>query len=172
MTARSVTAFLVVLVLVLAACDDASVELSTTSSVLSGTTEPPAADTTTTTTVDDGEDTTSTTLRGETVGTYEVAARLSDENGETLYIVIPPGAYTDVDLENFIGDLKEADPELWGAEVFDDPAAVESFQVAEDERSAEQQVELDDHHLISLLNGDTVRFQGPFKELGEYVIGS
>ena len=84
----------------------------------------------------------------------------------------PPGAYTEVDLENFIGDLKEADPELWGAEVFDDEDAIQAFVIPEDQRTAEQQTLVDEHHFVSLVNGDTIRFQGPFSEFGEAIIGS
>ena len=170
MKSRTLIAVLAMLSMVVAACDDGAVELSTTSSLISGTTEPPASETTTTTSSDE-TGSTSTTLRGENVSSFDQVARLSDENGETLVIVIPPGAYTDVDLENFIGELRESNPELWGAEVFDDVAAAEAFQVAEGDRTADQQVLLDDHHFISL-SGDTVRFQGPFAEFGEYIIGS
>ena len=86
--------------------------------------------------------------------------------------MIPPGAYTEIDLENFIGDLKEADPELWGAEVFDDEDAIQAFVIPENQRTAEQQALVDDHHFVSLINGDTIRFEGPFSEFGEAIIGS
>ncbi|MBW3666952.1 MAG: hypothetical protein KY394_05085, partial [Actinobacteria bacterium] len=88
------------------------------------------------------------------------------------YIVIPPGAYTDIDLEGFVGDLKESDPDLFGAEVFDDPEAVQAFVIPEDQRTESQQQLLDDHHLVSLVGGDTIRFQGPFEDIGEHIIGS
>lgn len=158
------------LALLAAACTAEQAELSTTSSLLTGTTEAVTAETTTSTTV--AGDTTPTTLVGETVATYEVVARISSDNGETLYIVIPPGAYTDVDLRNFVGELKESDPGLFGAEVFDDPDAVQAFVIPEDQRTEPQQQLLDDHHLISLVGGDTIRFEGPFEEMGEHIIGS
>jgi hypothetical protein len=119
---------------------------------------------------DDG--TTSTILRGETVASYDVAVRIATDNGEILYIVVPPGAYTDVDLENFLGDLLEGNPDLWGAEVFDDEDAVQAFVIPEDQRTEEQQELLDDHHFVSLIGGDTMKFQGPFAEFGEFIIGS
>jgi hypothetical protein len=86
--------------------------------------------------------------------------------------VIPPGAYTDVDLENFIGDLREGQPDLWGAEVFDEENAVQAFVIPEAQRTEEQQGILDQHHLVSLVGGDTIKYQGPFSELGESLIGS
>ena len=170
MKTRLSVVLLVVISLFVVACDSGTVELSTTSSVLSGTTEPaPAAGTTTR----DTEDVqTTTTLRGETIGSYEVLVRLFGDNGETFHILIPEGAYTDVDLENFIGDLIEDAPELWGAEVFDSEDALQAFVIPEDQRTEEQQALIDEHHFVSLVNGDTIRYQGPFLEFGEFVIGS
>jgi hypothetical protein len=153
--------------ILLVACDSGETTLSTGSTLI--TTTPDDTNVTSTTAV---VDETSTTIRGQTVTEYEVVARLSTANGEVLHIVIPMGGYTDVDLENFIIDLKEADPELWGAEVFDDPGAPAAFAVDEAERSAEQETLLDQHHLVSLVAGETIRFQGPFAELGDTVIGS
>lgn len=160
----------VALALLAAACT-AEAELSTTSSVITGTTEAVTAATTTSTTAA-GETTATTLIQGETVSEWEVVARISSDNGETLYIVIPPGAYTDIDLESFVGQLKESDPQLFGAEVFDDPDAVQAFVIPEGQRTEPQQQMLDDHHLVSLVGGDTIRFQGPFEEMGEHIIGS
>ena len=173
MKSRNIAAALLAFGLVVGACDDGTVELSTTSSLVTGTTETPDQDGSTTTSPgEDNGDQTEVTLVGETVGAFEIMVRISGDNGETLHIVIPPGAYTEIDLENFIGDLKEADPELWGAEVFDDEDAIPAFVIPEDQRTAEQQVLVDDHHFVSLVDGDTIRFQGPFSEFGEAIIGS
>jgi hypothetical protein len=163
--------FLVAFAMLVAACEGEQAELSTTSSLITGTTETPGQ--VATTSVAEVEATTTTTiLRGETVASYEIAVRISTDNGEIFYIVIPPGAYTDVDLENFVGDLLEANPGLWGAEVFDDEAAVQAFVIPEDQRTEEQQGLLDENHFVSLIGGDTMKFQGPFAEFGEFVIGS
>ena len=170
MKTRWSVVLLVVISLFVVACDSGTVELSTTSSVVSGTTEP--APGTGTTTLDTEDVQTTTTLRGETIGSYEVLVRLFGDNGETFHILIPEGAYTDVDLENFIGDLIEDAPELWGAEVFDSEDALQAFVIPEDQRTEEQQALIDEHHFVSLVNGDTVRYQGPFLEFGEFVIGS
>lgn len=170
MKSRTLLAFLAALAVVTAACDSDEAALSTTTSVITGTTEAPESDTTTTT---DGVDaTTSTTLVGETVSGHEVVARISTDNGEVLHIVIPEGAYTDVDLVNFIGDLKEADPDLWGVEVFDDPDAAEAFTTPEEERTEAQAQALEDHHFVTLTNGDRVVFRGPFSEFGEFILAS
>ena len=170
MAPRTLIFLLVALGILAAACDSGEAELSTTSSLVTGTTETPSQATTTTTTPE--EVTTTTLLRGETVASYEIAVRISTDNGEIFYVVIPSGAYTDVDLENFVGDLLEANPGLWGAEVFDDEAAVQAFVIPEDQRTEQQQVLLNESHFVSLIGGDTVKFQGPFAEFGEFVIGS
>ena len=115
---------------------------------------------------------TGTTIRGQTVTDYQTVARLSTANGEVLHIVIPIGGYTDIDLYNFIADLKEADPDLWGAEVFDDPEAATAFATAEGERSEAQATLVRNHHLVSLVSGDTIRYQGPFTSFGESTLGS
>ncbi len=171
MKSRSLLTLLVVLGVVIAACDSGETELSTTTSVVSGTTEAPEPDATTTTT-GGGDSETPTTLVGETVAGHEVVSRIPTDNGEILHIVIPVGAYTDVDLVNFLGDLKEADPELWGVEVFGDPAAPEAFDLPEGERTEEQRQLLDDQHFVTLTNGDLVIFRGPFSEFGEFILGS
>lgn len=170
MASRTLIFLLVALGMLAAACDSGEAELSTTSSLVTGTTETPGQATTTTTTLE--EVTTTTPLRGETVASYEIAVRISTDNGEIFYVVIPSGAYTDVDLENFVGDLLEANPGLWGAEVFDDEEAVQAFVIPEDQRTDQQQDLLDESHFVSLIGGDTVKFQGPFAEFGEFVIGS
>lgn len=166
---RALVPLALALALLAAACNNEEAELNTTSSLVTDTTE--GAEEAETTTTEGGEATT-TTLRGETVDTYEVRARISTDNGETLYIVIPPGAYTDVDLEGFVGDLKESDPQLFGAEVFDDETAMQAFLIPEDQRTEVQQQAVADHHLVSLVGGNTIVFRGPFEEFGEQVIGS
>jgi hypothetical protein len=168
---RALVPLALALALLAAACNNEEAELATTSSLITGTSEAAeTADTTTTTT--GGGDATTTALRGETVATWEVRARISSDNGETLYILIPPGAYTDVDLEGFVGDLKESDPQLFGAEVFDDETAMQAFLIPEDQRTEVQQQAVADHHLVSLVGGNTIVFRGPFEEFGEQVIGS
>lgn len=172
MTSKSVVVLLATLSLVLVACDSDPSALSTTSSVVTGTTELPSGDTTTTTDGSADPGTTPTTLVGETVTSYEVAVRIPSDNGEILYILVPEGAYTDVDLENFIGDLIDADPNLWGIEVFDDGQAVQAFSTPSDERTEAQKTLLSEHHFVSLIGGDTLKYRGPFSEFGEFIIGS
>jgi hypothetical protein len=168
---RSLVSLVLALALLTVACNQEPAQLNTTSSLITGTTEAAVTGEDTTTTTESDANTT-TTLRGQSVSNYTVVARLSSDEGETLYIVIPEGAYTDVDLEQFVGDLKESDPQLYGAEVFDDGDAVQAFGIPEAQRTEAQQQLLDDHHLISLVGGNTIVFRGPFEDLGQTVIGS
>lgn len=156
--------------LVVSACDNGDVEpeLATTSSLVGQTTAP---DPDTTTTVG-GDEMTTTTLVGQTVDSYEVVLRESTDDGETLYIVVPPGDYTAIDLENFLGDLIEGDNDLQSVEVFDDEAALDSFLKDESEQTAGDLSAIDAHHLVSLVDAHTIRFQGPYADEGEYAIGS
>jgi hypothetical protein len=161
-----------VLLLAVAACDgEETTDLSTTSSlVASPTTAAGGAETTTS--VGAGGEATSTTLRGETVSGYEVVARESDTAGETLYILVPPGAYTDVDIENFVVGLVDEGTVSFGAEVFDDPGAVDAFRKPEAERTEGETQLIDEHHFASVQNGTTVVFRGPFDASPDFVIGS
>ena len=143
--------------------------MSTTSSVIAGQSTTAEA---TTTSVAGGGGGATTTLVGESVGTYEIVARESDTGGETLFIVIPPGAYTDVDIENFMLDLLESNTDMYGAEVFDDEDAALAFVVEEALRTDEQKALLDRHHFLSLIGRDGIEFRGPFSDFPGGAIGS
>jgi len=160
------------LVLALAACDDGeTTDISTTSSLVSSPTTGGGGDSTTTT-VATGGDTTSTTLVGQQVAGYEVVARVSDPAGETLFIVIPPGAYTDVDIENFVVGLVDSGEITYGAEIFDDNGAVDAYRKPEAERTEGETQLIEQHHFASVQNGTTFVYRGPFADSGEFVIGS
>lgn len=163
-----VLAGLVVMAMFLSACDSEEAELTTTSTLV---TEAPAPADSTTTTVAPSEATTSTTV-GSSVASFEVVAREAGDAGDIVYIVIPQAAYTDVDMENFVGDLLEDGIATWGAEIFDDIVALEAYQKDEADRTEEEVELIDQHHFVSLVNGDTIRFQGPFEASGEILIGS
>jgi len=149
------------------ACDGGETALTTTSSLITG-----SGDGTSSTTAVIPDDQTSTTLVGEQVASYEIVAREPGTDGETVFVVIPPGTYTDVDLENFVGDLYDSGTATYGAEIFDDAAAVDAYLKAEADRSPEEVALIEQHHFVSLVGGTTIRFQGPFAESGEFVLGS
>lgn len=167
-------ALIAVLALVGVACDGDDPELSTESTIVTGgtgTTTPPG---TATTTDGAGGATTAppTTLVGQTVAEHDVVNEVENDDGVERHVVIPDGAYTDIDIENFVIDLLEQYPDLYGAEVFDDAAAAEAFLVPEAERTEEQTTLLEDHHFVSLTGRARIDFRGPFAEFPGGAIGS
>ena len=157
------------------ACNGDDAELTTDSTVISGATTQPSDDATATTTgSDDGGDpaSPSTTLVGEAVAEYEVVHEIPNENGVAQHIVIPDGAYTDVDLQNFVFDLLEANPDLYGLEIFRDEAAAEAFLTPEAERTEEESELLEQHHFVSVTGRARIDFRGPFSEFPGGAIGS
>lgn len=157
----------------LAACSDDEAQITTT------TVDASLLTTTTSTTPAPGDDQTATTGSADTtavpsdeVESWEVISRQSTEDGETLYILIPPGNYSDVSMENFLGDLLADETAVAGVEVFDDRAALDAALKAEDERTADELQAIEDHHLVSLVDGREVAFQGPMSDYDDFVIGS
>lgn len=167
------TVFILALGLVAVGCSDDDPELSSDSTIITGGTNAPAPSTTV---ESDGEGTSGTspptTLVGETVTEFDVVARFPNDNGEERYYVIAEGAYTDVDLENFVIDLIEADDELYGAEIFNNAAAAEAYQVDSADRTDEQVVLIEQHHYVTLVGRDRIEFNGPFAEFTGGAIGS
>lgn len=168
--AIKITALLGSLLLVLAACDsDGEAELTTTSSSIVGATTVPSSGSDG---GDSGEDTTTTSLVGEAVASHEVVLRESNDDGEVLYIVIPGGDYTDIDLENFVGNLMENDEDVTSVEVFDSAEAVDVFLLEESEQTATDLVLINEHWLVSLVDGNRIIYRGPYEDSGEIAIGS
>ncbi|HEU4318695.1 MAG TPA: hypothetical protein VFS66_01295 [Acidimicrobiia bacterium] len=160
-------------VLALAACDSGDAELSTDSTIITGGTNAPAA--TTTTTPSDGGtsgSSPSTTLVGEPVAAYDVVQRTPNDNGEAVIVVIPEGAYTDVDLENFVIDLLESDENIYGAEVFGDETAVEAFLIDPASLTEEQTALIERYHYVTVVGRDRIEYRGPFAEFPGGAIGS
>lgn len=157
----------------LAACTGDDPELSTNSTLVTEGTN--AAAPTTTATSGDGAGSTvspSTTLAGQSVDSYEVVATIPNDRGVSQHIVIPNGAYTDVDLENFVIDLIESNSDLYGAEIFDNADAAAAFAVEVDERSEDENALLERHHFVSLMGRERIEFRGPFADFPGGAIGS
>jgi hypothetical protein len=166
-------AVLAVLALFIVACDGDDPELSTDSTIVTGPTNTQPATGGTTTTTPGGDGTSPpTSLTGEQVSEYEVVNEIENDNGVERHIVIPNGAYTDVDLENFVIDLIEEQPDLHGAQIFDDAAAAEAYLVPEADRTEEEQQLLDRHWFVTLTGRARLDFRGPFAEFPGGAIGS
>lgn len=160
---------LAVAILVVVACtgDESS---PTTTVAGSGNTLPSGGEGTTSST-SPGE-ATETTLAGRAVDTYRIAKSEETLNGLEVHLVIPRAGYTDVDLENFIRDFRDATPGLWGAQIFDSDEAQAAYLVAEALRTEEQRTLITRHHLLTLDQGETLIWRGPFSSLGQSIIGS
>jgi hypothetical protein len=167
---------LVVIMLAVIACtgSEEEVELTTTTStmpeVASGTSEPEEEATTTTTSADT---TTTETVAGQPVEDHRVVVRTDGPDGNLLWIVVEPGDYTSVDVENFVfGLLDSSDTAIWEIHVFDDEAALNAGRVGPDDRTADEQELVDAHYLASITEGVVLTFQGPYAEFGGAVFGS
>ncbi|HZD23907.1 MAG TPA: hypothetical protein VE569_10975 [Acidimicrobiia bacterium] len=169
-------AVLIAVGLVVVACNSDDVELSTGSTIITGATNVGATSSTTTMSGPDSassnQESTASTLVGETVAEFSVVARFPNDNGVERHYVIPNGAYTDVDLRNFIIELIESDNELYGAEVFDSTEAAEAFLVDEADRTEEDNELLDRHWFVTLEGRDRIVFRGPFSDIPGGAIGS
>lgn len=171
MMRRSAIALSVVVAFALTACDSEEAQITTT-------TVDAALLTTTTTTSDTTDPSETSQTTGTTqppadqVESYEVISRESTEQGETLYILVPPGDYSGVTMENFLGNLLEEDPAVSGAEIFDNRAALDAALKPEGERTEEETQLIEQHHLVTLQQGRQVNFQGPLSDYEDFVIGS
>ena len=103
---------------------------------------------------------------------YRVVRQESTRDGSLLFLEIPPGDYTDVDLENLVWSVIEERDGLYELHVVDNREAVAVLVKATEARSSEEAELLDRHYLVSLLEGSILRFQGPFANLDGFIIGS
>lgn len=165
-----------VVALLVVACSSDDADLTTESTIITGPTDTQSGSggvtSTTTGSGGDGSTGASTTLVGEAVSSYQVVHEIPNENGVAKHIVIPNGAYTDVDLQNFVFDLLEADPDLYGIEIFDDADAAEAFLTPEEERTEEEASLLERHHFVTVTGRARIDFRGPFSESPGGAIGS
>ena len=165
-------------VVMVAACSPEEAELTTTTTTTpTETTTTESTDDSTTTTIEDDDENENGGEDGDAstpaISDYEIVVRASATGGETLWILIEPGDYTDIDLENLIRELvDESDATLAGINVFDDRDALEAGRVDPNARTDEEQELVDDHFLVSLVDGAVIRFQGPYEEFGETAVGS
>lgn len=169
-----------------AACggDDGPALVTTTSRVVTTaapTTEPDpdtmTTSTTTTTATDEPWSTagSSSTTVAEGEGgeiPFRVARQESTRDGTVLHLEVPPGDYTDVDLENLVLSIYEERDDLYELHVLDSREAVSALLTPESERTPEQRTLLESHYLVSFLEGAILRFQGPFANLDGYIVGS
>ena len=116
-------------------------------------------------------ETTSTTNPNVVAGvpSYEVVERVEADQGEEIVVVVEPGTYTNVELQNLVFDIVDRFSPL-AAVVVDDPAAANL--VFAEERSAEDDAFLEEHTFLELIDGVDVTFKGPYSDLADLVVGS
>ncbi len=103
---------------------------------------------------------------------FRVARQESTRDGTVLHLEVPPGDYTDVDLENLVLSIYEERDDLYELHVLDSREAISALLTPESERTSEQKALLESHYLVSFLEGAILRFQGPFANLEGYIVGS
>lgn len=100
---------------------------------------------------------------------YEVVHRLIEDNRETLVVVVEPGTYSNVELENLVYDIVERFTPS-AAIVVDDRDAADL--AALEERTEEQQADLDAHTFLRIERGVEVTFYGPYADFPGLTVGS
>nr|MDE0502036.1 hypothetical protein [bacterium] len=177
-----ILAGLAILATATACGDDDPALVTTTSRVVTTaapTTEPDPttteADPTTTTADEPGSATEPPSTTTEEEGgeiSFRVVRQESTRDGSVLHVEVPPGDYTDVDLENLVLAMYEEREDLYELHVLDNPEALTALLTPESERTPEQKALLESHYLVSFLEGAVLRFQGPFANLEGYIVGS
>lgn len=100
---------------------------------------------------------------------YEVIHSLMVDDRTTLVILVEPGAYTTVQLENLVHDIVDTySPNM--AIVVDGRAAADL--AIKDDLSPEEQSTLDDRTFLRIENGVDVTFHGPYADAGGMTVGS
>ena len=100
---------------------------------------------------------------------YEVIHRLIVDDRTTLVLLVEPGAYSTVQLENLVYDVVDTySPNT--AIVVDDRNAADLAIM--DELTTEEQAVLDARTFLRIENGVEVTFHGPYADAGGMTVGS
>lgn len=162
---------IMVLALLVGACQGASVDSTTTTegSALLSLPEPGPS-----TTIGD----TTTTSRGFdplSPPQYQIVSRVAIEGepGDEIVVLLDPSSYeslTDIDIEDVLAEVIELFPPVWVAHLIDDPAAA---NVVGNPNATESELDsISDHYFARLDNGFEITFLGPFEDSVGGVIGS
>jgi hypothetical protein len=163
-------ALLAVGLALVAACSDSSETTTTTTEAPATvvTTAPPApatgsgaAATTATTT------TTTTTVAPFSLPEFTIVDRTEDN---VLVAAVPPGTYSDIDLQNLVNVIVERFAPVEGLHIVDDESI--SGLVLADSVSEADQSRLDDHYFLRLEDGFRMVFLGPFAGIDDVILGS
>lgn len=163
-------AVLVVALLVVSACNRGGDESVETTSTPTAVTTSSAASVATTATTEGGGDTTTATTVAIVVGmpSYRVL-EAADAEADSLIVVVEPGSYTNVELENLVFDIVDRFAPA-SAVVVDLQEAADLLLL--DELDAAQQTFLAEHTVLQIEDGVEVTFLGPYSDLPALTIGS
>ena len=100
---------------------------------------------------------------------YEVVHRMIEDDRETVVVVVEPGTYSNVQLENLVYDIVERFTP--SAAIVVDDRDVADLAVLE-ERTDEQQARLDGHTFLRIEGGVEVTFYGPYADFPGLTVGS
>lgn len=170
----AIIAMLMALALVASACRRGDDEASTTTTTAAGGVTTSLLVTTTQSgamTPPGGEDdaaTTTTVVVGGTP-TYQVASTTEADDGDELVVLVEPGSYTEVELQNLVFDIVDRFKPV-RAIVVDDAAAIPLL--AAEELSAEDADFLASHTFFTLSDGVDVTFSGPYSQIADLTVGS
>lgn len=120
---------------------------------------------------EEAEETTTvaTTATVSGLPSYEVVHRLIEDDRETLVVVVEPGTYSNVELENLVYDIVERFTP--SAAIVVDERDAADLAVLE-ERTDEQQADLDAHTFLRIERGVEVTFYGPYADFPGLTVGS
>jgi hypothetical protein len=165
-------AILMALALVASSCRRGDDESSTTTTAPAATTSLVVTTTTPGDSTVPGGDDGSTTTTAEVVGgtpTYQVVERSDGEHGDELVVLVEPGSYTEVELQNLVYDIVDRFQPV-RAIVVDDAAAV--VLAGAEELSEEDAEFLAGHTFFVLTDGVDVTFSGPYSQIADLTVGS
>ena len=166
-------AALLAVVLIAGACsrdgDGDAVESETTAASVSTTEASPqstiaGAESSTTSSMPEVELTTTSVVG---LPSYSVLSRSEEDE---LVVLVAPGTYGDIDIQNVVGDVVERFAPVNTLHIVDDEAAA-TLVVAETV-TPEEQLVLDEHYFVRLEEGFRMIFIGPFSSVGEVILGS
>lgn len=113
--------------------------------------------------------TTSTTQLVGGTPSYEVVDRVEGDAGDALVVVVEPGTYTEVELQNLVFDIVDRFKPLTVV-VVDDPAA--AALASADDLSDEDIALLASRTFLTISDGVEVTFSGPYAGIADLTIGS
>lgn len=115
--------------------------------------------------------TTSTPTTAQGVPAYQIVLRRQSAGGDAVVVLIEPGTYTDLDLQNIVDDARTRFAPIATLYLVDDARAA-PMVIADGDMSAEAKDFLADHYFLVLEDGFRVTYLGPFADFGEVVLGS